>query len=68
MNETQEEVPIEAAMVATALEALKTSVFPHRALEIQKLWMNRRMFTPAELSTRKTAEPARITISFLHRI
>ena len=55
MNEQQEEQPIEQAMVATALEALKSSVFPHRALEIQKLWMNRRMFKPAELSTRKTA-------------
>ena len=41
--------------VKTALDAVALSVFPHRALEVQKLWMNRRMFKPAELTTRQTS-------------
>ena len=41
--------------IQTALDSVATTVFPHRALEIQKLWMNRRMFKPADLSTRQTA-------------
>ena len=41
--------------IQVALKAVTTEVFPHRALEIQKLWMNRRMFKPAELTTRQTA-------------
>ena len=41
--------------VEVALKAVATTVFPHRALEIQKLWMNRRMFKPAELTTRQTS-------------
>jgi len=40
--------------VKTALQAVTASVFPHRALEIQKLWMNRKMLKPIELSTRQT--------------
>jgi hypothetical protein len=36
-----------------ALEAVKASVFPHRALEIQRSWMNRNMFKPIELTTRQ---------------
>ena len=31
------------------------TVFPHRALETQRLWMNRGMRKPADLSARKTA-------------
>jgi hypothetical protein len=46
---------IGAAMVDTALTAVVTTVFPHRALEIQRLWMNRGMRNPYELTTRKTA-------------
>ena len=38
-----------------ALNAVASTVFPHRALEIQKLWMNRRMFKPVELTTRQTS-------------
>ena len=49
------EVPATVEHVKTALEAVTTSIFPHRALEIQRLWMNRRMFKPAELTTRQTA-------------
>ena len=41
--------------VKTALDAVALSVFPHRALEVQKTWMNRRMFKPAELTTRQTS-------------
>ena len=41
--------------VQDALEAVSSTVFPHRALEIQKLWMNRRMYKPVELTARQTA-------------
>jgi hypothetical protein len=41
--------------VIEALHALSKLVFPHRALEVQKLWMQRGMRKPLELSTRKTA-------------
>jgi hypothetical protein len=47
--------PIDVAMVDTALTAVATTAFPHRALEIQCLWMNRGMRKPHELTTRKTA-------------
>jgi hypothetical protein len=46
---------IDATMVDTALTAVATTVFPHRALEIQRPWMNRGMRKPYELTTRKTA-------------
>jgi hypothetical protein len=55
MNEAGEEQPITPVHVQQALEAVGTTVFPHRALEIQKLWMNRRMFKPSDLTTRKTS-------------
>ena len=55
MNENGEEQPISEEHVQGALEAVSSTVFPHRALEIQKLWMNRRMYKPAELTTRQTA-------------
>ena len=54
-NEAGELDEITSVHVQTALEAVSTSVFPHRALEIQKLWMNRRMFNPADIPTRQTA-------------
>jgi hypothetical protein len=49
------EEPATADHVTTALGAVTNTVFPHRALETQKLWMNRRMFKPADLTTRQTA-------------
>ena len=55
MNAEQVQQAITAAMVKTMLEALKVLVFPHQVLKIQRLWMNHRMFKPAELSMRKTA-------------
>ena len=50
-----EDHQVTADDVERALNAVATTVFPHRALEIQKLWMNRRMFKPAELTTRQTS-------------
>jgi hypothetical protein len=44
-----------SAHVDTALNGVATTVFPHRALEIQKLWMNRQMFKPTELTTHQMA-------------
>jgi hypothetical protein len=46
---------IESEMVDTAMTAVATTVFPHRALEIQRLWMTRGMRKPYEMTTRKTA-------------
>ena len=54
-EEGEEEQPITEDNVEKALNAVATTVFPHRALEIQKLWMNRRMFKPVELTTRQTS-------------
>ena len=55
-NEEGEEQEVTSENVQLALNAVSTTVFPHRALEIQKLWMrNRRMYKPAELTTRQTA-------------
>jgi hypothetical protein len=41
--------------IGIAMDSVANTVFPHRALEIQRLWMNRGMKKPMELSTRKTA-------------
>ena len=49
------EQPLSEENVLQALDAVSATVFPHRALEIQKLWMNRRMYKPAELTTRQTS-------------
>ena len=46
---------ITADHVTTALNAVTSTVFPHRALETQKLWMTRKMFKPADMTTRQTA-------------
>ena len=46
---------ITANHVTAALNAVTNSVFPHRALETQKLWMTRKMFKPADMTTRQTA-------------
>ena len=55
MSEDGEEQEITTNDVQKALDAVSTTVFPHRALEMQKVWMNRRMYKPAELTTRQTA-------------
>ena len=49
-NEEGEEQEVTSENVQLALNAVSTTVFPHRALAIQKLWMNRRMYKPAELT------------------
>ena len=54
-SESGEEQEITAEHVQFGLDAVGATVFPHRALEIQKLWMNRRMFKPIELTTRQTS-------------
>jgi Tfp pilus assembly protein PilE len=48
-------LPIDVAMVDVAVTAVATTIFSHRVLEIQRLWMNRGMRKPYELTTRKTA-------------
>ena len=54
-NEEGEMVTISLDSVNKALEAVIHSVFPYRALETQRLWMNRKMFKPSELTTRQMA-------------
>lgn len=54
-DEAGVEQPATVEHVESALRAVTATVFPHRALEIQKLWMNRRMFKPVELIMRQTA-------------
>ena len=41
--------------VAAALSAVAETIFPHRALEMQKEWMQRSMRKPFDLSARRTA-------------
>ena len=41
--------------VNLALKAVIDTAFPHCALEAQRLWMNRKMFKPVELTTRQMA-------------
>jgi hypothetical protein len=48
-------VNVTADMVDTALGMVAETVFPHRALMTQKVWMRRTMKKPKELSFRKTA-------------
>jgi hypothetical protein len=50
-----ETVPISTEHVQESLKAVTETVFPHRALETQRLWMNRKMFKPVELTTRQMA-------------
>lgn len=40
--------------VQKAVDAVANEVFPHRALDLQKMWMSRGMKKPANLSIRKT--------------
>ena len=54
-NEEGEETPLSTEIIKKALDSVGQTIFPHRALEIQKRWMTRHMKKPYELSTRKTA-------------
>lgn len=53
-DEEGNEKEVDVEIVQVALNAVTASVFPHRALEIQKLWMQRGLRKPFNLSTRKT--------------
>jgi hypothetical protein len=48
-------VPLTVDHIGQAMDNVATAVFPHCALEIQKLWMNQGMRKPYGLSTCKTA-------------
>jgi predicted unusual protein kinase regulating ubiquinone biosynthesis (AarF/ABC1/UbiB family) len=50
-----EAVPICTEHVLESLKAVTETVFPHRFLETQRLWMNRKMFKLVELTTRQMA-------------
>jgi hypothetical protein len=50
-----ETVPISTDHVQESLKAVTETVFPHRTLETQRPWMNRKMFKPVELTTRQMA-------------
>jgi hypothetical protein len=50
-----ETVAINSDHVQEALKAVTDTVFPHCALEAQRLWMNRKIFKPVELTTRQMA-------------
>jgi hypothetical protein len=45
--------PISVEHVNQALNAVTKTVSPHQALETQRLWMNRKMFKPIELTSRQ---------------
>jgi hypothetical protein len=48
-------VPLSVDHIRQAMDNVAMAVFPHCALEIQKLWMNQGMRKPYDLSTCKTA-------------
>ena len=54
-NEDGSKAAITVQHVMVALDAVQITVFPHQALEIQKLWMNNKMFKPPDLSSRQAA-------------
>jgi hypothetical protein len=47
--------PISVEQINLSLNEVTVTVFPHQALESQRLWMNRKMFKPIEMTTRKMA-------------
>jgi hypothetical protein len=47
--------PISFKNVNQSLSAVTETVFPHRALETQRFWMNRKMIKPVELTIRQMA-------------
>jgi hypothetical protein len=49
------ETAITVEHVTTSLAAVADTVFPHRSLKTQKLWMNRSMFKPRAMTTRITS-------------
>jgi hypothetical protein len=53
LNEDGTHAVMTSDHVEEGLDGVKQGVFPHRALEIQKLWMRRKMRKPVDLSFRK---------------
>lgn len=53
--EGNENLPMNNQMIEKALDAVSREVFPHRALEVQKLWMRRGIKKPKEMPYRKMA-------------
>ena len=51
----KEPLQLTIEIIEKALAHVAHLVFPHRALETQRLWMNRGMRKPADLSASKTA-------------
>jgi hypothetical protein len=51
----QAPLPLTLEHIIDPMDQVAEAVFPHRALEIQKLWMNRGMRKPVNMSTCKTA-------------
>ena len=45
--------PLDLLMITTALEDVSKTIFPHRALEIQRLWMRRAIRKPKDMLFRK---------------
>ena len=54
-KEDEEPPDINHTMITEALEAVSVDIFPHRALENQKLWMRRSIRKPKDMSFRKMA-------------
>ena len=48
-------LPLEVAHIQNSLLEVAKMVFPHRALETQKLWMSKHMRKPFSMSVRETA-------------
>ena len=55
------------AVVEAGLKAVSKAVFPHRALETQKLWMRRGMKKPKHMATRQLAAAIAKINSYLPR-
>jgi hypothetical protein len=54
-TETQEQADIDEEHVEEAISQVTKTIFPHRALELQQLWMERYMRKPEDMTTRKMA-------------
>ena len=65
-EEEHEEIPLSLKILEEAVVAVSKTVFPHRALEHQKLWMRRDMRKPKELTSRKLASAISRINNHLH--
>ena len=55
MDANGNKAPMFVKHVTMALDTIQVTIFPHQALEIQKLWMSKKMFKPPNLSTQQMA-------------